>query len=111
MPTRHRVLLVCMQVTRRTDEMRKCSSVETTGRGLCMALMANQERYEQCMAAHDIKVGECKFKIETEMRKCEEELSCKVCRGWGGGRGEWPPGGMCACMCGFHGLMAKTTHS
>ncbi len=92
-----------MQVSKRMEEMRKCSSVETTGRGLCTALIANQERYMQCMEAHDIKMGECKFKIEAEIKKCDEDSPCKVrrCRGGGGGRGEGPPGGMCA---GAHGL-------
>ncbi len=84
-----------MQVSKRMDEMRKCSSVEDTGRALCTALMANQERYVQCMGAHDIKVGECKLQIETEVKKCEENSSCKVSRGRGGKR----PPGMVVYMC------------
>lgn len=67
-----------MQVSRRMDEMRKCRSVEDTGRALCTGLLPNQERYMQCMAAHDIDVVDCKFKIEAEMKKCEEEIPCKV---------------------------------
>ncbi len=114
--------VVCMQVLKRMAEMRKCGSVEDTGRALCTTLIANQELYVQCMGpqelyvqcmgAHDIKVGECKFRIETGVKKCEEELQCKVRRGRGGGRGKWPSRGMCACVCGcarMYGLMAKAT--
>ncbi|KAG2431021.1 hypothetical protein HYH02_013550 [Chlamydomonas schloesseri] len=66
------------KVSKRSEEIRKCANVEESGYALCAALLVSPQRYGGCMQEHNSRIGECKFRIEAEVKKCEEESPCKA---------------------------------